>query len=258
MHARLPKYIVNCLLAAGFDDAEVIASMDTSINPANSITQVEQYIQTTFPGNSQFCNPALPDSTMPLQFPPGHRMRIANFVRDVKESFAAKKAKHQTQIRLPIKRPSMKAEREEPKKSEIRTTEVKSASDVRLQVVKCIDTWKAKQSNEYLRNLEVDVHYAVIVETGSTNCQVVKVRCIPCNNLVTLQNRQTDQAQFVLSNWSRHVRKCSKITVPRSPHKQSTLNHFTQVCSNLQCIYLRISTYLHAGFSPGFQEGIVL
>ena len=37
MQDTLPVYITNCLMVAGFDDAEVIATMGTSQNPGNSI-----------------------------------------------------------------------------------------------------------------------------------------------------------------------------------------------------------------------------
>ena len=84
MKAKLPEYIVNCLLTAGFDEVQVVASMDTSTNPGNSISQVESYIDTRFKGDTRFCNPALKGCSLPMEFPPGHRIRIVNFVKEVK------------------------------------------------------------------------------------------------------------------------------------------------------------------------------
>ena len=37
MKDSLPEYVVNCFLAAGYDVTEVIAAMDISENPGNSI-----------------------------------------------------------------------------------------------------------------------------------------------------------------------------------------------------------------------------
>ena len=37
MKEKLPPYVVRCFLAAGYDEADVISSMDTSENPGNSI-----------------------------------------------------------------------------------------------------------------------------------------------------------------------------------------------------------------------------
>ena len=35
MHENLPQYVVNCLLASGFDVADVVISMDVSDKPGN-------------------------------------------------------------------------------------------------------------------------------------------------------------------------------------------------------------------------------
>ena len=44
MRAALPEYVVNCFLAAGYDVPEVVASMNTSEEPGNSIDLIENYI----------------------------------------------------------------------------------------------------------------------------------------------------------------------------------------------------------------------
>ena len=44
MQRRLPKYVANCLQAAGYDEQEVIATMDTSEGEKNSISKIEKYI----------------------------------------------------------------------------------------------------------------------------------------------------------------------------------------------------------------------
>ena len=49
MRKRLPAYIVNCLLAAGYDSADVICSMDTT-GPRNSIEVIEEFIENYFHG----------------------------------------------------------------------------------------------------------------------------------------------------------------------------------------------------------------
>ena len=45
MKDKLPPYIARCFLAAGFDSTEVIALMDTSENPNNSISVIETFIE---------------------------------------------------------------------------------------------------------------------------------------------------------------------------------------------------------------------
>ena len=44
MKKRLPEYVVNCLLAAGYDSAEVIASMEVS-GPSNMVEVIEGFRQ---------------------------------------------------------------------------------------------------------------------------------------------------------------------------------------------------------------------
>ncbi|KAL5487132.1 hypothetical protein EMCRGX_G019698 [Ephydatia muelleri] len=45
MRLRLPAYIVNCLLVAGFDTLDVIAKMDVGQEPGNSIEMVENVLR---------------------------------------------------------------------------------------------------------------------------------------------------------------------------------------------------------------------
>ena len=54
MKSYLPSYITNCFLAAGFDSAEVIASMDLSTKPGNSLYVMENYINGQFPGDEKY------------------------------------------------------------------------------------------------------------------------------------------------------------------------------------------------------------
>ena len=89
MQDTLPVYITNCLMAAGFDDAEVIAAMDTSENPGNLIPQIENYIERRFHSNSEYIsNPTLLNSQLPFKFPPVHKIKIHNFVQEVKKVLA--------------------------------------------------------------------------------------------------------------------------------------------------------------------------
>ena len=84
LRKRLPKYIVNCFLAAGYDVPDVISSMDTSEQPGNSIQLIENFIDQHYSGHKDFqSNPALVQK--PFVFPPGHWLRICNFVSEVKQ-----------------------------------------------------------------------------------------------------------------------------------------------------------------------------
>lgn len=80
-----PRYVVNCLLASGFDVEDVIISMDVSDKPGNSIESIENFISEHYTGNEEYYNThTSAHSLMPFVFPPGHRLRIRNFVLDLR------------------------------------------------------------------------------------------------------------------------------------------------------------------------------
>ena len=79
MKQRLPEYIVNCFISSGYDEMEVISTMDTSDKEHNSIDKIEKFIQRKY-ANSAAHNPF---SSPTFEFPPGHRIRICNFVKEV-------------------------------------------------------------------------------------------------------------------------------------------------------------------------------
>jgi len=88
MDKRLPSYVGNCLRAAGFDELEVIASMDTSNGEDNSISKVERYIEKRHKHNQEMLPPCCTKESMsalPFEFPPGHRIRICKFVEEIKQ-----------------------------------------------------------------------------------------------------------------------------------------------------------------------------
>ena len=86
MREKLPRYVVNCLLASGFDVADFIMSMDVSEQPGNSIETIENYINDHYAGHEDYCNtPVSSCSVTPFVFPPGHRLRIRNFVLELRK-----------------------------------------------------------------------------------------------------------------------------------------------------------------------------
>ena len=91
MRKRLPQYVVNCCLAAGYDDQGVISTMNTSESNGNSISKIEDFIETLIEknhsGGLQNMNNDLTPPTpfvRPFKFPPGHQERICKFVQEIK------------------------------------------------------------------------------------------------------------------------------------------------------------------------------
>lgn len=89
IRSKLPEYIQECLLVSGFDTLDTIASMNNDCD--KFVDQVEQFIQENFPGNSLYCNP----HSTTCKFPPGHRIRIRQFVTEVKSLVENRKRKQE-------------------------------------------------------------------------------------------------------------------------------------------------------------------
>ena len=75
MKCKLPEYVVNSLLVAGFDMLEVISLMDVSNNSGNSIDEVEEYVHNEH-------RDWLPKG----KCLPWHRLRLRVFVEEVRKS----------------------------------------------------------------------------------------------------------------------------------------------------------------------------
>ena len=83
MKERLPSYAVKCFLAAGYDAPDVISSMNITEEWDNSIEVIEKFIDQHYRGHEEYYNnPIL--ASHPFVFPPGHKIRIRNFVSEVK------------------------------------------------------------------------------------------------------------------------------------------------------------------------------
>lgn len=78
----LPEYIVNCFVASGYDTLPIIAEMDISDEPGNTLQVIEQFIAKEYPNDRRFSRSTISPSSL---FPPGHRRRIERFVNDVRK-----------------------------------------------------------------------------------------------------------------------------------------------------------------------------
>ena len=78
MKANLPEYVVNCLVAAGFDTSMALATLDLSDKPGNSIDGIRQFISRKHPGDAKFKSD---ESSDVADFLPGHINLIKEFVK---------------------------------------------------------------------------------------------------------------------------------------------------------------------------------
>ena len=153
MKQKLPPYIVNCVVSAGFDEIEVLSSMDTSENPGNSIEKIEKYIEQKF-ASSPNHNPY---SSSPFEFSPGHRIRLCHFIREVKTLCRNKsdvkvysKRKMDSQFAKVNKKRKVT---EKQTTSDDSTVTVPTLVDVSKQVRHNLRTWTKRQEKSYLREM---------------------------------------------------------------------------------------------------------
>lgn len=218
MNERLPKYVVNCFLAAGFDTEQVICSMDiTSDGPKNSIKIIESYIAKRFQGNPDMCDSF--SSQLPFEFPPGHKLRICSFVQEVKQIC---QKTHKSKFRHKNKRLQLMGQDIQAKKLKTITVMPKdheiqseiSVSTIEREVQSSIKRWKESQNNKLLRNLTEKEHYNVqITATAESDSFSGVVQCGLCNASVQLQqvSDKHNVIHYRISNWCRHMKKCVQV-----------------------------------------------
>ena len=215
MRKKLPAYAVNCLLAAGFDSA---SSMNVTEGPNNSIEVIETFTDKHFRGNEQYySNPAL--ASRPFVFPPGHKIRIANFVSEASSAINPSikpKRKQQGSSSLFSHRPS-----KIPRIVEHDVIEPGlelNISSVSSQVRGNISRWVKAQSCDLLRSLKENQHFQVIVSKVSGSLSV-NVRC---KKNIALYKKSSN---YLISNWTRHVKLC-KMIMTREGGSQKSLGMF--------------------------------
>ena len=92
-----------------------------------------------------------------------------------------------------------------------------------------MNNWLQKQTDSEIRNLQEDKEYAVLVNsnikkpTSFSAC----IRCLMCDTAIHLQqlDKLDDTSIYILSNWTRHVKKCF-VKTRKSHFKQPVIDTF--------------------------------
>lgn len=196
LKTKLPEYVVNCFLISGFDTQDVVATMDVSNQPGNSIEQIEQFITE----NKLFQDPKYVDEMIYQErfiFPPGHRLRIVQYVTRLREEIANIKA-------MPKKAYRRRSSYGPLKKLDMDTV----SSNLQRQLT----SWARKQDdNEDLKFLQEHKHYVInVMELGDseeTKRLKATIMCLLCNKAVLLYGKDRS---FMLSNYTKHIKTCFK------------------------------------------------
>lgn len=218
MKETLPPYMVNCLVAAGYDDFDAISTMNISENYGNSIRKIEDYIDVLLDHDqTKSLTPPAP-YLRPFRFPPGHRVKLCNFVQEIKSrAKLSKKKLSNVESKNPSKRRKLAPEQCIELNSEDEEISILSVSN---QIRSSIRKWIHKQSEPALRQLEEGKHYKIIVsplpallhEPSSTGPQSISasVRCLVCNTAIILHRKDASDPSlpFILSNWTKHSKSC--------------------------------------------------
>ena len=233
MKQRLPEYIVNCFISSGYDEMEVISTMDTSDKEHNSIDKIEKFIQRKY-ANSAAHNP-FPSPT--FEFPPGHRIRICNFMKEVRESCGSDQVRsdknvHTGKRRKPESNPRSNPEYNVPSENkrqklhvedseeevDVQESKVLTVMGVSKQVRSSLRKWMAKQKNDQLGQLHEGEHYSLqIIPKGTPGVFLVSIKCLACGTSVMLHQAKSS---VMVSNWYRHAKLCFKKQAGRAGRYQ--------------------------------------
>jgi len=232
----LPGYVKKCFLASGFDSEEAIASMEiTGDGPENSIKIMEAYIEKHYSHDSSMHSEFSVGYEGPFEFPPGHKVRIYNFVKEVKQNY---NKKNSPVFNSAMKPPNLASLPDNEKQTNLcsrkrsnATKELQSGSGHKKcktsievafnetssnlsiskdhrQVQSSINYWIDGHQSELLRSLNQN-HYSIkTVNEGTT--VTVYVQCKLCNTPIKLQPKATKMkgVQHGISNWTKHVTSC--------------------------------------------------
>jgi hypothetical protein len=183
MKKYLPEYIVNCFVAAGYDTLDVIADMDVSDKPGNTLEEIATFIAKEYPGDPRFVRGTMSRSSV---FPPGHRRRIASFVKHVNHLQEEKKRSSRKRRTMSSTHPPKKKRSDAntcgSSDSESSCSQFSMMGDVRQQVAK----WQRQQKNSKLRELKEHDHFEVKVSMAEGGRPIASVLCKMCGRSSTL------------------------------------------------------------------------
>ena len=219
MKKRLPDYIVKCLLAAGYDELDVICDMKTGETPQNCIEKIERFVNARYSNNKEY-NPTL---CQPFEFPPGHRARICNFVNELshlrskaKQKIIPQKRKHKSRARVSVacKKPRSKNQ-DDQEPIDLTSSSDCESSDVNVvtvskQVRTSLRNWAKKQGSGYNQLQEGKDYVLNITPKENPGFFIVALRCAKCNMTIHLhqKNSLSCHSPYLLSNFTRHIKIC--------------------------------------------------
>ena len=194
MKRKLPAYIIDSFLVAGYDTLDAIADMDVKSSQNNSIQEIEEYISKERQGDPRF-SPGK-TSSGGFMYPPAHRKLIEKFVSEIK----GMKRGNTNDCPVPPKR---KCCRQGAKSTENQqSTDLPTIyGEIRQQITK----WQRKSKDESIQQLKEHEQYEVCVKVSETSGNVASITCHLCGKPYKLGQTR---GKAIISNWTKHVSKC--------------------------------------------------
>ena len=251
MKRNLPTYVCNSFVAAGFDTLSVIAEMDVSNSPGNSLQVIEDFITKEYPNDPRFYR-----SNMTCTFfLPGHRQRIVRFVKQVKEQLEEEKK----QMKRKRRGASNSVHMSKRGKSDGDTSNSSSDSHTSLfsmigDIRKQVSKWQRQQKDEKLRKLREHQHFEIKVSEGEGESTNASVSCLVCGRSSALGQKH---GKVLISNWTRHAIKCvqSQQFSGTTAHMHRLDKHFSKSrMSPSSSERASVSSPSPELFSPAFEE----
>ena len=221
MSKKLPAYVVESFLEAGYETLDSIAEMDIT-SKGNSIEEIETFITNEFVDDPRFSRGRT--KTGNFRYLLGHKSSIINFIKQIKEE----KEIFRTKKRCNADKDNLKPLKKAKHCREGETSDDLPAvySHVRKQVVK----WQKKQENEHIKQLKEEEQYEVCVKLRDDSSCIASIKCKLCMKDYTLGR---SNGKPVISNWTKHVIKCLKQQKSAPTCATSIHRFFPRACSEL-------------------------
>lgn len=210
MREILPPYVLESLVAAGYDTLNAISEIE---EPGSTMNEIEEFINYQYKDDARFA----PTANGQCKFLPGHRCLIKSFIKDVKRKRNAPVLKRklcETQNKASTKKARVCDEL--PSQESI-------VRNIRQQISKWQRTAKLSKNKDYLRSLKEHKDYEVHVTSDDSS--KVTIHCCLCMQRISLG---TKSDKYLISNWTRHlVHACKPVT-----QTETIQTYFTSMSSS--------------------------
>ena len=236
MRRKLPGYVVECLVAAGYDTLAAIGNMDISHEAGNSIQLIEEYINSTHPNDPKFMRTNNMAATT-FKIPPGHRQTIETFVKEIRQQEDEKtrrvrKRVSESSCAVPkrklakAKETSTYSGKGSSSSSSVDVaprTQASTAGYIRQQVVK----WQRLQKDVKLRELKELEQYEVHVKCKEVGDDLAaSIHCKVCHKSYSLGHKE---GRVMISNWTKHITKCIQTSKCHGSGVTRTIRQYLQL-----------------------------